>query len=296
MRILSFFIALFPLFISSLSFSLPSAFVTEMLQKQYATNKILVYIQDLYNSGENYLYDPNGLMYEYFAPGSLIKPFSLIALSRVTHIDPTRIIHCGGNNKDTPYEERCWLGKGHGNLNLIGAIAHSCNFYFYTIMKNCPYNVFIKTLRNFGWIHGEKGFVRRYLDTKDQNMAKIGRQYFLQNRPVDIITAYRHLFNKDIPFDSEIRYTIYRGMRLSFKEGTASKSRKALGLSKNFPLITKTGTGVYVYHKNYNIHKTNGFFVALYQQHILLFAMIVDGTGTEDASLLGLKVMRLLYK
>ena len=289
-----FIVFLFSFFCAPLIvFPASSAFLDQMLRENYPDKQIFVYVQNLYQPRNSYSYDPDGLAYRYFAPGSLIKPFSLIALPKSHPLDPMRIIDCKGYDKNTPDEERCLLKEGHGKINLIQAIAHSCNFYFYTIMKDCPYPLFISTLREWSWVNGEKGFVRRYLNVKDQNMTKIGRQYFLQNRPVDVISSYKHLFNHEIPLSSELRDILYQGMRLSFIEGTASKSRKKLGIPETAPVMTKTGTGFYVFDGQYDIHKTNGFFVALYQQHILIFTMILDGTGTEDASLLGLRVLRL---
>ncbi|HEX6939004.1 MAG TPA: penicillin-binding protein 2 [Longimicrobiales bacterium] len=42
-------------------------------------------------------------------------------------------IACGGGLRYQGRYARCWLGSGHGSLDLVGAIKNSCNVYFYQV-------------------------------------------------------------------------------------------------------------------------------------------------------------------
>jgi hypothetical protein len=54
--------------------------------------------------------------------GSLTKPFLALAYAR-THTSYPHFM-CRGT------QDRCWLPRGHGSLDLQQALAHSCNAYF----------------------------------------------------------------------------------------------------------------------------------------------------------------------
>ena len=63
-------------------------------------------------------------------------------------IDPNSTLNDPGQlllpNKYAPNDRAadqrfvCWLPQGHGNLNIIGAIAQSCDVYFYQVGGGNP--------------------------------------------------------------------------------------------------------------------------------------------------------------
>jgi len=64
------------------------------------------------------------------SPGSVMKPFTAVAL--LEHDDADPAIACHGSHRDAHGAERgCWLHDGHGAIRLRTAIASSCNVYFY---------------------------------------------------------------------------------------------------------------------------------------------------------------------
>ncbi len=89
-----------------------------------------------YTSGESALL--NRTLQSAYAPGSIFKMVSAVAgletenitISEV--INDTGVYHAGGG-----YNPECWYytsyGIGHGNLDVAGAIKHSCNYYFYEL-------------------------------------------------------------------------------------------------------------------------------------------------------------------
>ncbi|MBL4883673.1 MAG: hypothetical protein JKY95_03925 [Planctomycetaceae bacterium] len=72
-----------------------------------------------------------------FAPGSTFKPLTAIALCESQGI-PIEPFDCQGF-LDTPNSHRCNIfriaGVGHGEINLVNALARSCNVYFFNAAR-----------------------------------------------------------------------------------------------------------------------------------------------------------------
>ncbi len=70
------------------------------------------------------------------APGSTFKMVSATAGLIEGAVDITDTITCVGTFDKISPEPRCWIafsGGAHGSLNVVGAIQHSCNWYFYEL-------------------------------------------------------------------------------------------------------------------------------------------------------------------
>src|SRR5438477_12692806 len=61
--------------------------------------------------------------------GSLVKPFTALAYGE-EHNFLFPEIDCHGKL------DRCWLPRGHGHLDLVQAVAQSCNAYFLSLASN----------------------------------------------------------------------------------------------------------------------------------------------------------------
>ena len=72
-----------------------------------------------------------------YAPGSTFKMISAIAGLESGAISPTETIYDTGIYPKG-YNPRCWIyseqGRGHGALNVSGAIKNSCNYFFYEVI------------------------------------------------------------------------------------------------------------------------------------------------------------------
>lgn len=73
-----------------------------------------------------------------YPPGSTFKPATAIAALEEGVITPDTIIRDEGIYRYyADYQPRCWIylrsGGTHGPLNLVGAIQHSCNYFFYEV-------------------------------------------------------------------------------------------------------------------------------------------------------------------
>ncbi len=94
-----------------------------------------------------------------YPPGSVWKLVTSTGVLQEHVIDPNSLLNDPGQlllpNKyapnDTAAAQRfvCWLPQGHGNLNIIGAIAQSCDVYFYQVGGGNP-NVSPQVLRPGG--------------------------------------------------------------------------------------------------------------------------------------------------
>lgn len=69
------------------------------------------------------------------APGSTFKPVSAVAGLYEGVISLDSVINCNGTfDKLTDTVHKCWIYPGgHGNLNVEGGIANSCNCFFYEV-------------------------------------------------------------------------------------------------------------------------------------------------------------------
>ena len=67
------------------------------------------------------------------APGSTFKMVSATAALMEGVVTLNSKIKCTGQFKEINPGPWCWKRWGHGNLDVTGAIANSCNFYFYNV-------------------------------------------------------------------------------------------------------------------------------------------------------------------
>ena len=104
----------------------------------YDTNKLANTIDAKYwNSLRNDLSLP---MYDYAtqqrtAPGSTFKMLSAVAGLEEGVVDVNSLIKCVGIYETILPSPKCWIYPNgtHGDLNIVGAIRHSCNYFFYEV-------------------------------------------------------------------------------------------------------------------------------------------------------------------
>jgi len=68
-----------------------------------------------------------------YAPGSLFKIIAAIAALEEGVISPDETMECRGIFPIGNREFKCWKEPGHGRLNIVQAIAQSCDIFFYQL-------------------------------------------------------------------------------------------------------------------------------------------------------------------
>lgn len=119
------------------------------------------------------------------APGSIFKMVTAIAGLESGVITPTELINDTGVYRYGGANWRCWYytdyGRGHGNLNVAGAIKHSCNYYFYETAKRMGIDTLTKYAKYFGL--GEKTGVellgeRAGMLASKETSASLNKQWY----------------------------------------------------------------------------------------------------------------------
>jgi penicillin-binding protein 2 len=94
-----------------------------------------------------------------YPPGSTYKLMVAIAALE-SGFNPATRVYCNGSYQLGKRTFHCWQEKGHGSLDLVGAIMHSCNTYFYTLANQIGHEKFTEMSKKFGF--GEKFDISLY--------------------------------------------------------------------------------------------------------------------------------------
>ena len=97
-----------------------------------------------------------------YPPGSTFK--LMVALAALENkFNPSTRVYCSGSYQLGRRTFHCWKEEGHGSLDLVSAIMHSCNTYFYTVANQIGHEKILEMARRFGYgdkpdisIHGAK--------------------------------------------------------------------------------------------------------------------------------------------
>lgn len=68
-----------------------------------------------------------------YPPGSTFKIVVALAALEAGAVTPNETVFCPGYWDYGDRRYHCWEQKGHGHVNLVGALKHSCDIYFYQL-------------------------------------------------------------------------------------------------------------------------------------------------------------------
>lgn len=224
--------------------------------------------------------------------GSIIKIYALLAGARVKPLDPGETHPCRGNGPGISYTEECWLREGHGTPDMLFALSHSCNTWFYYFVKDMDYGLFLDTLRRYGALRGSENFGRDTLERRETLQAMTGKMNLVKLAPADLLLSFRRIMAGDGGAPSSALDIMRDALHEAYSAGTASKARKALGMAENLPVMCKTGTGAVEEAGSVNVYRANGFFVGLWEGRYAVFAMAEDSSGADGAARLGLALLQ----
>jgi cell division protein FtsI/penicillin-binding protein 2 len=199
------------------------------------------------------------------SPGSLVKPFLAIAYGE-QHGGRFPAVRCRGSR------DRCWLPRGHGNLELEEAIAQSCNAYFLELAAGLDRQRAAETLARYG-------LAAPPMAASAESLAGLGSAW--KEPPLTWARAYLQLVNEQ---QSPAQSRIVKGMLESAERGTARTVDAALGRNA---ALAKTGTAACSHTPR---GAADGFTVVLYpaaQPRLLLLVRVHGLTGAASAKIAG---------
>ena len=85
-----------------------------------------------------------------YAPGSIYKAVVAAAALAEDGADPKRKIYCPGSFSHGGRVYHCWNRAGHGHVNLLEALARSCDVYFYRLGLELGIDRLARYARAFG--------------------------------------------------------------------------------------------------------------------------------------------------
>ena len=84
-----------------------------------------------------------------YPPASTFKAFMSIASLEENTITQSTMISCRGGLRFGSHLFKCWKHSGHGSLNVIGGLQHSCDVFFYQVGLRTGIDNLIKWGRKF---------------------------------------------------------------------------------------------------------------------------------------------------
>lgn len=197
--------------------------------------------------------------------GSLVKPFTALAYAG-GHDFRYPIYECKGKVSG------CWQPQPHGKLDVISAVAVSCNTYFHLLAESVSPEQLASLVQSFG-------LESPGAESTALNFMGLGARWRIS--PLHMARAYLELDRrKDQPGVSPL----IEGMRQSALHGTGAAIGHQL---KQTTALVKTGTAPCT-HASWA--PADGFVLALVpaeQPEILLFLRIHSVTGAKAAETAG---------
>ncbi len=177
--------------------------------------------------------------------GSLLKPFLALAYSS-TH-DRFPVVTCHGTR------DRCWLPHGHGEQNILHAIANSCNCYFLHLVSLTDRAALDSVCLRYGLSAPPRS-------VNDDSLVGLGAAW--SNTPLAVVEAFSQLTDQ----------TVLQAMAQCAQVGTA----RNIGLQ----CYAKTGTAPCSHVPR---AAGDGFVIALYPVGLPRRAVLFEQHGTTGA-------------
>jgi cell division protein FtsI/penicillin-binding protein 2 len=193
--------------------------------------------------------------------GSLVKPFVAAAYA-AQYDDKFPRVRCSGTRS------MCWNPRGHGELDLQDALAHSCNAYFLALAADLDHERAREIFRSFGLAGPSRNFDAR-------TMIGLGAEW--RELPVTLAHAYLELLENP---NHALREMVLRGMEKAASSGTAASVDTILGQDA---ALAKTGTAPCTHRPR---AQADGFAVVLVpapEPRYLLLVRMHGATGSVTA-------------
>jgi len=91
-----------------------------------------------------------------YPPGSTYKVVTALAALESKAIDPGTVLSCPGFLMLGDIKFHCWLKGGHGGLSVVGAIANSCDCFFYEAARRAGVDKIAEVAAKLGFGHASE--------------------------------------------------------------------------------------------------------------------------------------------
>lgn len=85
-----------------------------------------------------------------FPPGSTFKTMVALAALEAGVVSPEQTVFCPGHVDLGSHRFHCWKKTGHGTMNMVEALQHSCDVYFYEIARRVGIDRIAEVSKRFG--------------------------------------------------------------------------------------------------------------------------------------------------
>jgi cell division protein FtsI/penicillin-binding protein 2 len=193
--------------------------------------------------------------------GSLVKPFIALAYGE-EHSYHYPLHFCRGE------ADRCWLPRGHGEIDITSAIADSCNSYFRMLTAGMTSADVIPAAGRFGLDPPAS-------ELSGADLIGVGNRWLIS--PLHMARAYLELNRRR---GQAGVHDVIAGMAQSGRQGTGAEVDRALQHSS---ALVKTGTAACIHHER---APGDGFVIALVpaEQPTLLLMVRVHGVPGAKAA------------
>ena len=230
--------------------------------------------------------------------GSTLKLFEALAALRSGY-NPATSVLCPPSSIEVPAAERCWLVRGHGRLDLSGALAHSCSVSFRSLIRKVPRKTIRSVFADYRLVDPQTLALVEGMTTEDL----IGATDVLRVSPGRLLGAGAALFGQTDMLDFQVRndrvktrragpaphvagvQLMRRALRRAALEGTFTDAQR---LAPDCPVFGKTGTAPRIDSPS----KWHGVFIGFAPYPVPDRAVIVvteAGTGGGTAAPLGVR-------
>ncbi|MCK6560327.1 hypothetical protein HUU39_02865 [candidate division KSB1 bacterium] len=253
-------------------------------------------------------------------PGSTFKVVTALSLLQHGLLDPEEQLLCEGQIKLGGEDYQCWLRSGHGQQNLLQALANSCNIYFYRAAQKLPAGALTETARKLR-LAGRTGInlpeeaagqLPEWVSPAEGVRFAVGHSRALAVTPLQMLqlvamfanegAVYRPFYPASAAalqqFKPELVQTIQfgrelslvrEGMRQSVAYGTGAGARR-----EEVQIAGKTGTAA-----EYFGAKTNGWFMGFApadKPEVAVVVFLQEAQGAQDAAPLAGRVLQRYFE
>lgn len=185
----------------------------------------------------------NGL----YSPGSVFKIIMTLAGLEGGQITARNAVFCNGKVRLGNQLFHCWKKQGHGHLNVVEAIKHSCDVYFYEMAQKIGVDQIVSVAARLGFgelvgieIKGEKkGLLpsRMWKETVKGDGWRMGDtlnlsigQGFINTTPLQLAK-----FVSEIAVGNQLNLTLVR------QDVREKKNPKPIGIAKKYLNVVREG-------------------------------------------------------